>query len=146
MSRGFQRVILAGHLGADPVVKAPQAGGLVGELRVAVTEVFKTHDGQRTEHTEWLRIKLFGRNAEIAQQYLKKGALVSVEGKIVTEKWQAGDGSDRYSQWIYCAQHGLHLLGGGRDHETTRAEHQGRAGQGASPPADDGFDDDEIGF
>ena len=146
MSRGFQRVIVTGHLGADPAVKAPQSGGLIAELRIAVTEVFKDRDGQRAEHTEWLRIKVFGRNAEIAQQYLKKGSLVGIEGKIVTEKWQAGDGSDRYSQWIYAAPNGMHLLGGGRDHETTRAEHKGRAEEAQAAPAGPDIDDDPIPF
>ena len=155
MSRGYQRTIIFGHLGDDPVVKATQNGGLVAEIRVAVTEVYRDRAGDAVEHTEWLRAKLFGRNAETAQKYLAKGRLVGVEGRIRTEKWQASDGSDRYSQWIYCDPHGLTLLGP-REHASTRREHQGRgAGEGSpspasappsSAPADDFADDDSIPF
>ncbi|WP_337052539.1 single-stranded DNA-binding protein [Pseudoxanthomonas sp. USHLN014] len=148
MSRGHQRVIVTGHLGADPEVKAPQAGGLIAEFRVAVTEVFKNRAGEREEHTEWLRIKAFNRNAEVAQQYLHKGALVTVEGKLRTERWQASDGSDRYSTWVYCDPGGL-TLHGSREHARTGTEHQGRAtGRPARPaaqPEPRGIDD-EIPF
>lgn len=146
MSRGHQRVIVTGHLGADPDIKAPQAGGLIAEIRVAVTEVFTSRAGQREEHTEWLRIKAFGRNAEIIQQYLRKGSLVTVEGKLHTERWQAGDYSDRYSTWIYCDPRGL-TLHGGREHERTAPQHQGR-GQAAPARApaepEQEFVDDDI--
>jgi len=126
MSRGHQRVIATGHLGDHPVIKAPQAGGLIAEFRIAVTDTFKDREGNRVEHTEWLRIKAFGRTAEIAQQYLAKGRLVTVEGKIRTEKWRATDGSDRYSQWIYIDNPRGLTLHGGNDHDQTRREHQGR--------------------
>lgn len=149
MSRGHQIFIATGHLGDAPMVKAPQSGGLIAEFRIAVGEVWKDKQGNKQEHTEWLRIKVFGRLAEIAQQYLVKGSLVTVEGKIRTEKWQAADGSDRYSQWIYTEELQMH---GGRDHEKTQREHQGRAPAPASntPPAEQQqesqFHDDDIPF
>ncbi|RZZ87834.1 single-stranded DNA-binding protein [Pseudoxanthomonas winnipegensis] len=145
MSRGHQRVIVTGHLGADPEVKAPQAGGLIADFRVAVTEVFKNRAGEREEHTEWLRIKAFNRCAEIAQQYLRKGSLVTIEGKLRTERWQASDGSDRYSAWIYCDPRGL-TLHGGREHARTGVEHQGRSsappGRAPAQPQPGDVDDD----
>lgn len=132
MSRGYQRVTVVGHLGDDPVVKATQNGGLVAGSRIAVTEVYRDRDGNQVEHAEWLRAKLFGRNAETAQRYLRRGRMACIEGRIRTEKWQAADGSDRYSQWIYVDPQGLTLLGS-RDHAQTGRDHQGRAP--ASPPA-----------
>lgn len=151
MSRGYQRVIVTGHLGAVPEVKAPQSGGLIAEFRMAVTDRWQSRAGEWDEHTEWLAIKAFGRTAEIAQQYLSKGSLVSVEGKIRTEKWQAADGSDRYRQWIYCDPRGLTLLDR-REHTQTGPEHQGRfAGppprQDQRPVHEQEFpDDDDLPF
>lgn len=150
MSRGFQRIIITGHLGDDPVVKAFQNGGLVAEIRIAVTEVWRDREGAPVEHTEWCRAKLFGRNAETAQKYLAKGRLCGIEGRLRTEKWQASDGSDRYSTWIYVDPTGLTLLGG-RDHATTRREHQGRGEGASSTPSTpssstDDFGDDVIPF
>jgi single-strand DNA-binding protein len=134
MSRGHQRVIATGHLGDDPAVKATQNGGLVADFRIAVTEVFKDRSGEKTEHTEWLRVKAFGRTAEVAQQFLTKGRLVTIEGKLHTEKWQSSDGSDRYSTWIYIGPHGL-TLHGGTEHTKTKREHQGRPADDKTSPA-----------
>lgn len=146
MSRGHQIVIATGHLGDDPTVKAPQSGGLIAEFRIAVTDVWKDKNNNKQEHTEWLRVKVFGRLAEIAQQYLTKGRLVTIEGKIRTEKWQASDGSDRYSQWIYADEFHMH---GGNAHETTKREHQGRqkpAEESTASAPDAQFNDDDIPF
>ncbi|HEY0200562.1 MAG TPA: single-stranded DNA-binding protein [Burkholderiaceae bacterium] len=151
MSRGYQRVIVTGHLGAVPEVKAPQSGGLIAEFRIAVTDRWKTRAGEWDEHTEWLAIKAFGRTAEIVQQYLGKGSLVQVEGKIRTEKWQASDGSDRYRQWIYCDPAGLLLLSS-REHTRTAPEHQGGRQAAPAPKAalravhEQEFSDDDIPF
>ena len=161
MSRGFQTVIAVGHLGDDPVFKTTQAGGSVAEFRIAVTKVYRNRQtGEQVEHTEWLRCKAFGRNAEIARDYLARGRLVGIDGELHTEKWQASDGSDRYSQWIYIDPTGLNLLGS-REHAGTSHEHQGRARDQArpsthlSPPfrnsvpeieKPDDFADDDIPF
>jgi single-strand DNA-binding protein len=146
MSRGHQLFVATGRLGADPVTKAPQSGGVITEFRIACTEVWKGRDGTKHEHTEWIRAKLFGRAAEIAQQYLAKGSLVTIEGKVRTEKWQASDGSDRYSQWIYVDELHMH---GGNPHEATKPEHQGRPKQADdtnAAPVDSQFNDDDIPF
>jgi len=99
----------------------------------------------------WLHAKLFGRNAETAQKYLAKGRLCGIEGRLRTEKWQASDGSDRYSTWIYVDPRGLTLLGG-REHAQTRRDHQGRgvasstSPASAAPAAPAFADDDTIPF
>ncbi|RRN78503.1 single-stranded DNA-binding protein [Pseudoxanthomonas sp. SGD-10] len=146
MSRGYQRITVVGHLGDDPVVKATQGGGLVAEIRIAVTDTYRDRAGNAVEHTEWLRAKLFGRNAEIAQRYLARGRLACIEGRIRTEKWQAADGSDRYSQWIYVEPNGLTLLGS-REHARTGRDHQGRAGAGGEgASASPSSPDDDLPF
>lgn len=147
MSRGHQRIIVTGYLGADPVTKAPPRGGTVTEMRLAVTEVYRGKGEELQEHTEWLRIKLFGRDADTAGKYLAKGRMCTIEGKLHTEKWQASDGSDRYTTWIYATPGSLVLYGGSLDGQETGRAHQGRpqpqpeaatehAGTGG------GFDDD----
>lgn len=143
---GHQIVVATGHLGADPTVKATQGGGAVTELRIAVTDVWRDRAGERVEHTEWLRIKAFGRTAELAGQYLRTGRLITVQGKLRTEKWQHADGGDRYSTWIYADRIEFH---GPRDHASTRPEHQGRAATTTEPPdrADEPWpDEDKIPF
>lgn len=141
MSRGHQIVVATGHLGADPVTKAFQTGGLVAELSIAVSEAYKDRDGQPVEHTEWLRAKVFGRGAEIAQQYLRKGRLITIEGKLHTEKWQDSEGHNRYSTWIYVDPRGL-TMHGGQEHTHTRKEHEGRAP--AEPAAPEFPTDEEL--
>lgn len=125
MSRGHQIVVATGNLGADPVTKAFQTGGVVAELSIAVGVAYKDRDGQQVEHTEWLRAKVFGRSAEIAQQYLRKGRLITIEGKLHTEKWQNSDGQNRSSTWIYVEPRGL-TMHGGPEHTQTGIDHQGR--------------------
>lgn len=153
MSRGFQTFIAAGHVGADPTIKFTQGGDAIADFRIAVTEVFKDRAGNREEHTEWLRCKCFGKNAEVVQQYVKRGGLVGVRGRIVTEKWQDGQGTDRYSTWIYLDPRGGLTLMGGNDHAETRREHRGRAPAPDTtppPPVDDStereFADDDFPF
>ncbi|MCD7096896.1 single-stranded DNA-binding protein [Stenotrophomonas sp. MMGLT7] len=146
MSRGQQVVTVTGTLSADPVIRAPQAGGLVAELTIPVSEFFTDRAGERQEHTEWMRIKLFGRQAEVAQQYLAKGRLVSVKGRQHTETWQQ-DGETRYSTWIYAdVRNGLTLYGD-REHARTASAHQGRAVQRSAPdfpPDERGLNDFEF--
>ncbi|MDR7193395.1 single-stranded DNA-binding protein [Luteimonas terrae] len=151
---GHQKVIATGHLGAAPVTKAPEGGGFVAEMRIAVTDRWLDKQGERIEHTEWLRIKAFGSDAQNAAKYLTTGRLITVEGKLRTEKWQASDGSDRYSTWIYAERGGItwHSTG---EHTETRREHRGRgAPTDSSPPGDTPttsnletqFNDDDLPF
>jgi len=97
-ARGVNKVILVGNLGADPEVRYTQNGSAVANLRLATSEQWKDKQtGENQERTEWHRVAMFGRLGEIAGEYLKKGSKVYIEGKLQTRKWQAQDGSDRYS-------------------------------------------------
>lgn len=106
MSRGVNKVILIGHVGADPEVKAMPSGGAVCNITIATSESWKDkQSGQQQERTEWHRVVFFNRLAEIAGEYLKKGSKVYVEGSLRTRKWQDKDtGQDRYTTEIIGAE------------------------------------------
>lgn len=100
-SRGVNKVILVGNLGADPETRFLPSGGSVTNVRLATSESWKDKQtGQQQERTEWHRVVFFNRLAEIAGEYLRKGSKVYIEGALRTRKWQAQDGSDRYSTEI----------------------------------------------
>ena len=95
------KVIIVGNLGADPETRYLPSGEAVANIRVATTETWKDkQSGEKKEATEWHRIAFFGRLAEIASEYLKKGSQVYVEGSLRTRKWQDKDGQDRYTTEI----------------------------------------------
>ena len=95
---GINKVILVGNLGDKPEVKFASNGNALANLSVATSESWKDKDtGAKQEKTEWHRVSLFGKLAEIAGQYLNKGSKVYVEGKLQTRKWQDKDGQDRYT-------------------------------------------------
>jgi len=95
------KVILIGRLGRAPEVKKFDNGGILANLALATSEKWRDRQsGEMQEKTEWHRLVMRERLAEIAQQYLQKGSLIYVEGKLQTRKWQAQDGSDRYSTEI----------------------------------------------
>ena len=97
MSGSVNKVILIGNLGRDPEVRTFQNGGKVCNLRIATTETWKK-DGEKQERTEWHSVAIFSEPlARIAEQYLRKGSKVYLEGQLETRKWQSQDGSDRYS-------------------------------------------------
>ena len=101
MARGVNKVILIGNLGNDPDVRFTPNGGAVANLSVATSESWKDRNtGQQQDRTEWHRVVIFGKLAEIAQQYLRKGSKVYLEGKLQTRKWQGQDGQDRYTTEI----------------------------------------------
>lgn len=96
--RGINKVILIGNLGADPEVRYLPSGDPVANLRVATSEVWKDRQsGEQQERTEWHSVALFGKTAEVARDYLRKGSKVYLEGKLRTRKWQGQDGQDRYT-------------------------------------------------
>lgn len=99
MAGSVNKVILVGNLGADPEVRAMQNGTKVVNLRIATSETWRDKaSGERKEKTEWHRVVIFNENlSKVAEQYLKKGAKVYVEGQLTTRKWQDKDGQDRYS-------------------------------------------------
>jgi len=95
---GINKVILVGNLGAKPEVKYASNGNAISNLSVATSESWTDKStGQKQERTEWHRVSLFGKLAEIAGQYLDKGSKVYVEGKLQTRKWQDQNGQDRYT-------------------------------------------------
>ena len=100
MARGVNKVILIGNLGADPEIKYTQDGTQVTTFNVATSERWKGKDGQMQEQTEWHRIVVWRRLAEICGEYLHKGSKVYVEGKLQTRKWQDKDGHDRWTTEI----------------------------------------------
>ncbi len=106
----LNKAILIGNLGADPETRFTQDGTCVCNLRLATTEKFKNRAGEQVEKTEWHRVVLWGRLGEIANQYLKKGSRVYIEGKIETRKWQDRDGNDRYTTEIRATE--MKMLGG----------------------------------
>ncbi|WP_432259151.1 single-stranded DNA-binding protein [Cupriavidus sp. TMH.W2] len=105
------KVILVGNLGADPETRYMPSGDAVTNLRLATTDRYKDkQSGEMKEATEWHRVSMFGKLAEIAAQYLKKGSSVYIEGRIRTRKWQDQSGQDKYSTEIVADQ--MQMLGG----------------------------------
>jgi len=97
----LNKVILIGNLGADPETRYAPSGDAICNLRIATTETWKDKtSGERREATEWHRVVFFGRLAEIAAQYLRKGSQIYIEGRLQTRKWQDKDGQDRYTTEI----------------------------------------------
>ena len=147
------KVIIVGNLGADPETRYTPSGDAVTNIRVATTDKWKDKaSGEMKEATEWHRISFFGRLAEVAGEYLKKGSQVYVEGSLRTRKWQDKDGQDRYSTDIRGDV--MQMLGrregGGAPRETEpRAAAGGEAKAAAAPKKPAGkFDDmeDDIPF
>lgn len=150
-----------GRLGKDPEVRFTQSGDAVANISLAVSETWKDKQGQKQERTEWVRCTAFKRQAEIIGEYLRKGSLIHVTGKLTTRKWQNQAGEDQYSTEINI-QNMTMLSSKGESSELQQANRdpqQGTQGQHASQPApqgqqeqvtkvDNSFDnfDDDIPF
>ena len=152
MARGINKAIIVGTLGKDPDVKYTAGGSAVVNVTVATNENWKDKNtGENVEKTEWHRIVVFGKLAEICAQYLKKGSQVYFEGKIQTRKWQDQSGQDRYTTEIVANE--MQMLGGRPDASggSTAFKPQSQAqpqrsapaqsSQFDEPPMDEGFDD-----
>ncbi len=112
MSRGVNKVILLGNLGADPEVRYTQSGTAICTLSVATSEQWTDkQSNERKERTEWHRVKLFGKLGEIAGEYLKKGRQVYIEGAIRTDKYTDKEGIERYATDIVASE--MQMIGGG---------------------------------
>jgi single-strand DNA-binding protein len=158
MARGINKVILIGNLGQDPETKAMPSGTTVCNLRIATSESWKDKQtGEMKEQTEWHTVAMFGRLAEIAGEYLRKGSQVYIEGRLRTRKWQDKEGKDRYTTEIVANE--MQMLGGrgggmgGEGRGEARASAGGRRGgeggyaEGSRGAATDvGMDDDDIPF
>lgn len=91
------KVILLGHLGADPELKSFPSGDSVVNLNMATSETYKDKSGQKQERTEWHRVEFQGRSAEVIHEYCRKGSQLFVEGSLRTDKWQDKEGNDRWT-------------------------------------------------
>jgi single-strand DNA-binding protein len=110
MARGVNKVIIVGNLGKDPETRYMPSGSAVTNLRIATTESWKDkQSGEQQERTEWHAVAMFGRLAEIAAEYLRKGSQVYIEGKLRTRKWQDKEGKDRYTTEIVADE--MQMLG-----------------------------------
>lgn len=159
-TRGINKVILVGNLGADPEVRYMPSGGAVTTVSIATSQSWKDKQtGEQKEATEWHRVVFFNRLAEIAGEYLRKGSQIYIEGSLRTRKWQGQDGQDRYTTEIVANE--MQMLGsrsGGTasfsdaqpsgGHASPSATPQRQSAQapqqqpGPPPAAYDDFDDD----
>jgi single-strand DNA-binding protein len=116
-ARGVNKVILVGHLGQDPEVRYMPNGGAVANLTLATSETWRDKQtGEMRENTEWHRVVMFGKLAEVAGEYLRKGAQVYIEGQLRTRNWQDDAGVTRYVTEVLVGQNGtLQMLGGRRE-------------------------------
>ena len=170
MARGINKVILVGRLGADPEVRYTGSGTAIASLSVATSEQWTDkQSGQKQERTEWHRVKMFGRLAEIAGEYLKKGGQVYVEGSLRTDKYTGKDGIERYTTDIIASDlqmfggrsEGGEMGGGGgyRERPQNNGPRQGGGADYSSAPQrqpapapesggnfNSNFDDDDIPF
>jgi len=123
------KAILIGNLGANPTIRYSAEGTAMANLSVATTYSRTDKSGQRTEETEWHRVVLFGRQAEVAGEYLKKGSQIFVEGRLRTRKWTDQSGQDRYTTEIVAQS--MQMLGS-RDNSTPKQQGGGYAQQSQS--------------
>jgi len=140
MAGGINKVILIGNLGVDPEVRYLPSGSAVANLRIATSESWRDKTtGEPQERTEWHRVSLFGKLAEIAGQYLHKGSKVYIEGKLRTRKWQGQDGQDRYTTEIIVDINGaMQMLDSRGSGGGSGANAGGDYNRSASPPASAG--------
>lgn len=154
MARGVNKAIIVGTLGQDPEVKYMPSGGAVCNISLATNESWKDkRSGEMQERTEWHRVVMFNRLAEITGEYLRKGSQVYIEGRLQTRKWQGQDGTDRYTTEIVASE--MQMLGGrsggsanfdSRPSNATSNQNahssNSSAPQNSAPAGLDDFDDD----
>jgi len=155
MARGINKVIIVGNVGGDPETRYMPSGSAVTNLTIATNESWKDKQtGEQKERTEWHRVAMFNRLAEIAAEYLRKGSQVYIEGKLRTRKWQDKSGNDRYTTEIIADE--MQMLGGrsggggggnfgggsqGGGQDSSQGGGQG-GGNAPPQPGPDDFDDD----
>ena len=162
MARVINKVIIVGNLGGDPETRYMPSGSAVTNMTVATNESWKDKQtGEQKERTEWHKVVMFDRLAEIAAEYLRKGSQVYIEGKLQTRKWQGKDGQDRYTTEVRAnemqmlggrggagggggsfAGGGGGQQGGGQQGGGQQGGQQGGGGSAPPQPGPDDFDDD----
>lgn len=160
-SRGLNKVMIIGNLGAEPEVRFTAGGSAMANLNIATSESWRDKQtGEQQEKTEWHRVVIFGKLAEIVQQYVHKGSKIYIEGRLQTRKWQDNSGQDRYTTEIVANE--MQMLdgrsgggGGAANFEQAAPQQQARSQQSqpqqapqqqapaqSAPPQIDDFDDD----
>ncbi|WP_368880710.1 single-stranded DNA-binding protein [Shewanella algae] len=129
MGKGINKVILVGNLGQDPEVRYMPNGNAVANITVATSESWKDQQGQQQERTEWHRVVMYGKLAEIAGEYLRKGSQVYLEGKLQTRKWQDQSGQDKYTTEVVIDMGGTMQMLGGRNQQNAQSQSQDPAHQ-----------------
>lgn len=167
MTKGVNKVILIGNVGADPEMRRATNGNAVSSLSIATSERWRDKNtGEQQERTEWHRVVFFGRIAEIVGDYVRKGSKLYIEGKLQTRKWIAQDGQDRYTTEVIVDMGGsMQLLDSKADRSSTSSDYN-RSSFNSEPPPErvknqpapvnlnpapavdkgDGFEDDDIPF
>lgn len=138
------KCIFVGHLGRDAEVKYTTSGAAVASLSMACSEQWTDKGGQKQERTEWVRVQVWGKTAETIGQYLTKGKLVYVEGKMQTRKWSDKDGNDRYTTEIRADR--VVLLSKGESAPAAYQPAVRPAERGESDPLDQPDEDDDLPF
>ena len=134
-SRGVNKVILVGNLGQDPEIRYIPGGGAVANISLATSESWRDKKtGENREVTEWHRVVLFGKLAEVAGEYLRKGSQVYIEGQLRTRKWQDQSGQDKYSTEVVVNVGGTLQMLGGRTQNSDQQQYSGNRGQPQQPP------------
>jgi single-strand DNA-binding protein len=144
MARGINKVILVGNLGQDPEVRYMPNGNAVANFNVATSETWKDKQtGEQKDRTEWHRVVIFGKLAEVTGEYIKKGTLVYIEGQLQTRKWQDQSGQDRYTTEVVINPIGgtLQILGS-RDSDSTSQQQSTPQAIAPAQAQQDTFDDD----
>lgn len=139
---GVNKVILVGNLGADPEVRHLESGSKVANISIATSESYTNRNGERVEQTEWHKVELWDRLAELSEQYLSKGRTVYIEGRIRTNTYQDKDGITRYDKKIRATN--MTFVGGRNEGSETETNHQATqatpsassSGQSPSAPTD----------
>jgi len=149
-SRGLNRVQIIGNLGRDPEMRFTQGGTPVTNFSVAVSRSWQSRDGELREETEWFRVVAWTRLAEIANEYLRRGSKVYVEGRLATRTWQDREGNERTTTELVAQEM---IMLGGRDEGQPRDDYDGQqggyaGGQRAGPAAtqDDEISPDDLPF
>ena len=149
MARGVNKVIIVGNLGQDPETRYMPSGSAVTNFTVATNESWKDKKtGEQKERTEWHRVSMFNRLAEVAAEYLRKGSQVYIEGRLQTRKWQDKDGNDKYTTEIIASE--MQMLGSRGADSSPEANHAAAQSSPApsnkAAPVEDNFVDDDIPF
>ncbi|MDT8364400.1 MAG: single-stranded DNA-binding protein [Nitrosomonas sp.] len=148
----LNKVMLIGNLGRDPETRYMPSGDAMANLNIATTDTWKDKTGEKQERTEWHRVVIFGKLAEIAGEYLRKGSPIYIEGRLQTRKWTDKSNVERYTTEIVADR--MQMLGGrsGGTHQDSPGDHESAQGGHASnknaSPAGTGFDDmeDDVPF